>query len=243
MFLAEQPRDETETVTPKLHVSSPYTQEPDFRALVLYRGVYKHKKRVKDVKGQYKAEDDKYQREEVYEPQRARMTPCKGYPRLAGVADLAVELAEVSAALVVEPGVRNKRGRESGLDHSHTEVHVFAESHRGETAQMSEDFAFYAHIEGAREEAGDLTLAAAYAARGEERGHRVADCLLHRGEIVAAAVGSAEGVGVVLLEVVFYSFEVSCGNDSIGVQNEKIIAFCPLGGIVARHRRASVFLI
>ena len=93
------------------------------------------------------------------------------------------------------PRVGQQGGLVACLDNAIREVDVFAEAHLREAAQLLIDLTAYAHVVGTGIELVErpLLLAAADAARGEERRHGVRDGFLHRRERRVGGVGTAEG--------------------------------------------------
>ena len=156
--------------------------------------------------------------------------------------DLAEELAEVRSPLVPHPRLGDERRLIARLDDAVREVDVFAEAHLREAAQLLIHLAAYAHVVGAREELVELRLAAADAARREERRHRVGDGLLHRCERLMGPVWAAPCVDITRNTIV-YRLKVSFGQHHVGVEHDEPVAVGALCAVVAALSRSAVVLI
>ena len=113
------------------------------------------------------------------------------------------------------------------------EVDVLAETHLGEPAEPLVYVAAHAHVERAGIELVELLLAAPYATGGKKGGHAVGNGLLHGSEGVGGAVGTAEGIGRLALQLGVDSTQVVLGNDDIGVEDDHIFTLGTLHAIIA----------
>ena len=161
--------------------------------------------------------------------------------RLTEDVHLAEELAEVAAALMVDVGVAVEAGGEAGLMDAEAEVDVLA-IHVFEAAHALVHLTRKAHVEGAGLELLQVGAAAAYAARGPEGGHGVADGLLRGGEAGVLAVGAAEAVGRLGGEVAADGGEVVRRDDAVGVEEDEIRTVGGTHPDVARVAAAGVGL-
>ena len=131
----------------------------------------------------------------MHQLQAARMPLHQVDAGNTAVVNLLEKLLEVRATLVPNPCLGEETAVGSALVDADAQVDVLSEAHGGETAQLSVEATADAHVERARIELPvHLLPAAADAACGQERGHAVADGLLHRCEALMSTVRSAPGI-------------------------------------------------
>ena len=127
------------------------------------------------------------------ELQGARMALLEVDAGNAAVVNLTEELTEVGTTLVPHPRLRDEGRLIACLDDAIGEVDILAKAHLGEASQLLIDLTTDAHVIGAGEELVELlALAATNATRGKERGHRIRDGLLDRGERRMRGIGTTE---------------------------------------------------
>ena len=92
-----------------------------------------------------------------------------------------------------DPGLREKTGLITCLYDAVGEVDILAKAHLGETTQLLIDITADAHVKRTGIEFVEFGFSASDATGGEERGHRIADGLLHGCEIGVGCVRTAKG--------------------------------------------------
>ena len=112
----------------------------------------------------------------------------------AAVVDLLEKLAQIGAALVIHPRFGEEAAAIAAFEDAGGEIDVFAETHVRKTAERFVHLAAHAHVEGAGIEFVHSLFLSANTAGGEKGGHRVVDCLLHRGEGAVGAIRAAKSI-------------------------------------------------
>ena len=100
----------------------------------------------------------------------------------AAVIHLTEELAEISTALMPNPGIRNETWHVASFYYAIREVDILAKAHLGESSKLEIHIATNAHVERSGIELVELGLSASDATSGEKRSHRIADGFLDRRE-------------------------------------------------------------
>lgn len=129
----------------------------------------------------------------MYQFQRTRVALLKIDAGNAAVIDLTEELLKVRAPLMPDPCLGKETGLVACLYDAVGEVDILAKAHLGKTTQLLIYIVADTHVERAGIELVELGLTTSDATSGEEGGHRVADGLLHRGEVGMGSVGPAKG--------------------------------------------------
>ena len=155
---------------------------------------------------------------------------------------LTEELAEVHAALVIDPSPRDEDRPCPSLQKAEAEVYILAEAHPLiEAAQGEVALAAAAKVEAAGLELLHRPSATpAYAARGEGRSHRVVDGLLHGTEVRGGGIGPAEGLDCPVLQRGVDGCQIALGQDDVRVEDEDVLPAGLGHAEVTRPRGAAV---
>ena len=163
-------------------------------------------------------------------------------PGDSGVVDLLEEFAEIRASFVADPGFRKETAAAPGFENPDTQVDIFAEAHLAETPESLEQILFHAHIEASGIELVQFPATSAYASRGEERGHRIADRLLDRGEAFIRPVRPSEGIRRTAFQFTVYGVEVSRRHKHVRIQEDEIFSRSVLRPVIPGLSRTAVGL-
>ena len=161
----------------------------------------------------------------------------------AAVVDLPPELAEVGAALVIDPCLGEEAACIVGLEDANGEIDVLAEAHLGESLEPLIHLFLDAHVEGSGVELIHFFLPPTDSAGGEEACHGVGDGLLNVGERLVGAVGSAKGVAVGRRQFLVHGLKIPLRNHDIGVENDEPFALRALRAVVTTLSGAAVVLV
>ena len=140
---------------------------------------------------------------------------------------------ELDTSFVIDESLGEETTTVTSLENACAQVDVLAVAHGSKAAQSIIDASLDAKVEATRIELVHFFLAATDATRGEKRGHRIIDGLLYGRERRMGAVGTAEGVARLAVELFLDDFQIVFWHDDIGIQYNKVLALAALGAIVA----------
>ena len=99
------------------------------------------------------------------------------------------------------------------------------------------------HIEASWVELIQFFLSAPNTTCRKERGHGIVNGLLYLGKRAVRTVWPAKCIGWIFLQFRFYRFQVSRGDNAVGIKDKQILSLCPFCSIITCLPRAGILFL